>query len=221
VAGLRCLYVSSQGPSQFVQFPSFFNIGTVNVANSAIAANFAVPATAKLSGSFQAAALNPFVADFRFSATDSLASSLPQLGILETASTSSSFTNVPGRYELLVGRGRTYGLSLSAGLRLGTDFIGTLNLPVPPEAISVSGDTTHNFTLPQLPGAVKLTGRVTDSDGRCVKDVFVSAYTESIDGSAGAALSSTGMTDANGNFGLTVLRGKGYRLEFVPRQPGP
>ena len=114
---------------------------------------------------------------------------LPNLGYGEQ-------TREDGRYYLVVGPG-TYSLSL--GAPQGTPF-----LSVQKEGLSLRTDTTLDFTLER---GVFLSGKVTDPDGKPLKDTYVGVFNK--EGAGGAN------TDADGNYRFPVRPGA-YELSVNP-----
>jgi hypothetical protein len=221
LTGLDCPYITSPGPpTSPPQFLEFFNMGSVNVAGSAVTADFAVPNIAKLSGKVQPTSFPPYGVGFSFSATDISAVQFRQLSPLQVPSTYSTGFDASGRYEILLGLARKYGVYLTAALYQGSEFVGSLVNPSPLAVVDFASESAYDFNPPQLPGAVTLSGRITDSNGRGVKDVSVYANTGSVNSAAHTAFfSNTVLTDVNGDFHLLVLSGKDYLLIFAPRPP--
>jgi protocatechuate 3,4-dioxygenase beta subunit len=103
----------------------------------------------------------------------------------------------------------------------GTNMLGVLLFPVAASTVNLTGDTTYNFNLPGLPGEVTVSGRVTDSGGRGVADVAVSAFSQSLTGAANISFAAGVTTDANGNYSIKVLSGTAYQILFYPPIPTP
>jgi hypothetical protein len=87
---------------------------------------------------------------------------------------------------------------------------------VPAAVVTLSGDSRFDISVPNLPGFVTISGRVTDSSGRGLYNVQVDAWSQSLTGLPNAELTNLGMTDEDGNYGFVVLSGTNYRLIFYP-----
>ena len=118
-------------------------------------------------------------------------------------------------------RGRSYSLSLSVPLLEGSRRLGTVAYPASQDTVNLDGDTAYNATLPDLPGKVKIAGRVADSGGQPLAGISVLAYTKSVSGASNLAFSAGTVTDSRGDYAITVVSGTEYELQFIPPIPTP
>jgi hypothetical protein len=202
---------------------SLFNLGAVNVGGSAVTANFAIPALATLSGSvtgggFLAAPLGTSV-----TAADTSAPVVVDFNCAFGNVSSTAGTDLTGQYLMILARNRSFDLNATVMLVQGTQAIGAITYPALPgtQIVNLAGDTNRNFVIPNLPGLVTVSGRVTDGNGQGVKDVAVFAYSESVTGAPNLGFSAGGVTDANGNYSFVVLSGLDYQVMFQPPWPTP
>jgi hypothetical protein len=122
---------------------------------------------------------------------------------------------------MILMRGRSFEVDVLLPLITGTDVLGFVSYPIPASVVNMSGDTTFNFNLPAFPGQVMVSGRVTDSGGRGVSAVAVSAFSQSVTGAPNLGFIAGAQTDANGNYSFVVLSGTNYQITFTPPTPAP
>ena len=116
-------------------------------------------------------------------------------------------------------KNRNFAVGVTLLLTQGTTYIGAVTYPTSTTPVSMSADTTLNLTVPNLPGQVNISGKVSDGSGNGVANVTVSATSQSITGAANVGFTGGGTTDANGNYVITVLSGTNYQVIFVPPTP--
>lgn len=201
------------------QILSIFGIGSARVAGTT-AANFTIPATAKLSGTVRGPELAggpPAV----LSASDTSVPNLP-LGCASTSSISSIAALEPSRtYQMTLASGRTYAVQLVLPAVQGAESNGSLGLPVPARLVPLPGTSTQDFDIPPLPPRFILSGRVTDAGGGPVAAALVSATTTEVSGITGAFFSVSTRTGTDGTYRMPVLSGTNYQLSFSPVIPSP
>jgi hypothetical protein len=199
---------------------SLFNIGTANVAGDTTA-NYSVPATARLSGRVQLSG-QPILPGGTVGALDTSGPTLTGFALVSPPTDSTATADiVTGQYQMVLMRNRTHDVHVSIPFLQGTTLIGLLGFPVPANTVSMAGDTTLDFNVPAPPGQVTIAGKVTDSSGRGVAEVGVSAFTTALTGVPTLSFSGFAQTDVNGNYQLIVLNGTNYQVTFVPPLPNP
>ena len=184
---------------------AIYNLGSATISGNTVIPAFTVPATATVSGQVNSTGGWP-LAD-----TLVTASALPAIYGGCMADT------VSAQYEMILPTNVTYGVGVSMSLMRGQIYMGSLSFPLPGMSWTLSSNTTNlDFTVPTLPGFVTISGRVTDSGGNPVSDATVTAYSLSITGVPAVQYSNHVLTDANGNYSMSVLSGTGYILSFYP-----
>ncbi len=203
---------------------AIYSIGTINVSADVSGVNFSVPATAKLSGTIQGPGVTPPLVGTSALAADTSAPQVTQVLCAYPPTASSGTADMlTAQYQLLLATNRTYDLSVSVTLiEGGSTYIGSVIYPVSGAAsLTLTSDTTHDFTLPAFPAQVSVSGQVTDSSGKGVSGAFVTAYSQTITGAPDLGFTSGAQTDANGNYQFVVLSGTNYQLTFTPPAPAP
>ena len=202
-----------------------FNIGTVNVSGMDVTADLPLQPTAKLSGRITIGN-SPVPAGAQVVIVD---------GTVPTdnpwPATSTVYTYNSEQYTSYLLTGRNYSVTASIPPDGLVDFHPGINFginplityPRIPNTITLSGDTVIDFNLPVLPGYVTISGRVTDASGNGVKDVAVDVFGEMLTGAPNTAFSSSTITDAKGNYSVSVISGNNYQLKFTPpvAKPSP
>ncbi len=197
----------------------FFNVGSVTV-NGNQTSNLQVPAFSIVSGTVTNAGATGIAADTRISSTDSTRPAISTNSCGFFAGSVLGFVAPSnGAYALYVPNGRAQTMIIDYPVG---DY-GYLEFPWPGRQIpALTGNRTENFTAPALPGTVTISGKVTDPQGKGVKNVYVNATSEQITGVTGALFDGwTATTDSNGRYALKVLSGTGYTLTFTPPEPQP
>jgi hypothetical protein len=183
-------------------------LGSVTISSNTAIPTFAVPETVKLSGTVNNVALPAF-----------------GISISATTSDASVYSSVSAEmmtaiYQMILPKNRTYGVGVGVSLVSETTFLGLVNFPIPATSIALNGDTANfNFTVPNLPDQVTISGRVIDSSNNPVSGAFISATSQSLTGVPNVRFMNYGQTDANGNYSVTVRSGSNYQLMFIPPIP--
>jgi len=175
-------------------------------------ANFTIPARSNIHGKVR-------MADLSAAPINSVVSSLePQL-----ANLGKDVCNVPiadnlaaidatGNYEMMLANGKSYQLALTVPQGSGIVHYATGRT-----IENLSGARVEDFLLPALPGAVTISGKVTNPEGVGLKGVTVTAETDKVTtDTTGIGFSSSTVTDDSGNYAISVLKGTEYRLKFTP-----
>jgi hypothetical protein len=198
-----------------------YNLGSASISGNTVLPAFAVPLTARLSGTISGTGLPPMIIGASVTASDTSASPITQLTCAAPLTSSSAGADFnTGQYQMILARNRTYGVNASVPLlQGGTTMIGILSFPVNATNVSLSQDTVLNFNLPALPVQVTISGRVTAGSGQPVSGVAVVVSSQSITGAPNLGFSGFAQTDANGNYSLVVLSGTNYQVIFVPPTP--
>jgi hypothetical protein len=99
-------------------------------------------------------------------------------------------------------------------------LLGTISFPLPASSVNLAQDTPNfDFTVPALPVQVTLSGRVTDSSGKPVSSVAITASSTSITGGQISQFNAFAQTDASGNYSMLLLSGTNYLISFIPPPP--
>jgi hypothetical protein len=200
---------------------SLLNVGSLSVSGNTTGASFSVPPTARLSGTVQAPA--GVFPGSSVRVTDTSAPVPTEITCCSEPATSSTivdFTN-NNQYQMFLTRNRSYQLAASV-VMLGTGGVGAITYPVSPSPLSLNADITRDLAIPALPGSVTVSGKVTDTGGKGVSNVIVTASSQSISGASGVGYTALGgMTDADGNFSFSVLMGTNFLINFMPPMPNP
>jgi hypothetical protein len=183
------------------------NLGSVSISGNTVIPPLTVPATARLSGTihsteplFGASVAANDLATFVFSTS------------------AADFLNA--QYQAILPRSRTYLVSVSTALMQGTTLLGTISFPLPASSVNLAQDTPNfDFTVPALPVQVTLSGRVTDSSGKPVSSVAITASSTSITGGQISQFNAFAQTDASGNYSMLLLSGTNYLISFIPPPP--
>jgi len=195
----------------------FYNVGSVQV-NGARTANFAVPAFSTLSGTVARTGANGMPAGSSIvSGDNTIPAVTTAMCNYHAGSSSGPIGGSDGAYSIHVisGRAQTVGITYPHGANGGR-----VMFPFPGRQVAaLNGNRTESFTIPALPGAVSITGKVTNPQSQGVGNVSVSATTESVTGATGVMFTSMTTTDTNGNYTLSVLSGTNYTLTFAPPPP--
>jgi len=210
-------------PDEFTSSASLYNIDTVAVSTSEamdITANLTVPDLVNLTGNVTQVGVptlpdesTALAIDATFSAESFLVQCYPQFG--------ASFSPVEsGEYAMKIISGRNYDVAASVPVtEIGKEDEGSMISPLfgSNTRSYTDSQSTQDIQLPAIPDTVTLSGKVTGPDGNPVEGVMVSATTVGGVNSAGNAMFSAGtVTDAQGNYSLTVLKGISYRIDFDP-----
>ena len=199
-------------PITFSTFQSqslgLLNLGSVTVSGSMTIPPLTIPAMAKLSGTIRS-------------------SGEPLLGATVTATDSGNniystsmadFLNA--QYQAILPVSRTYLVNVATSLMQGTTLLGTISFPLTASSVNLAQDVANfDFTVPGLPAQVTISGQVTDSGGRPVGNVVISASSTSITGGQISQFNAFAQTDASGNYSMVVLSGTNYTIYFIPLPP--
>ncbi len=200
-----------------------YSVGTVNMTADTSGVNFSLPSMVKLTGTIQGPGVTPPLIGTAVIANDTGAPQVTQvLCAYPPTGSSGAADMLTAQYQLLLAGNRTYALSVSVTLIEGETFIGSVIYPVSGSTtLTLTSDTTHDFTLPAFPAQVNVSGQVTDSAGHGVNGAFVTAYSRTLTGAPDLGFTSGAETDANGNYHFVVLSGTDYQLTFTPPTPAP
>jgi hypothetical protein len=198
-----------------------YNLGSASISGNVVLPAFAVPPTARLSGTISGAGLTLPIFGANVTASDTSAPLITQITLAGPPAASSAGADLmTGQYQMILARNRMYDVNVSVPLMQGaTTMIGILDFPVSANIVSLNQDTVVNFSLPALPGQVTISGRVTDGGGQPVSGVGVAAFSQSITGATNLGFTAGTQTDANGNYSIVVLSGTNYQVIFVPPTP--
>ncbi|MGA2262565.1 MAG: carboxypeptidase-like regulatory domain-containing protein [Acidobacteriota bacterium] len=210
----------SDAPIQFSLFQSeslnLYNVGSLVVAAGPATGNFAAPSLAQLSGTISGGGVTSLLGT-SVTAQDTSAP-VSAVGFFAAPASSSATTDFLGHYQMILAQNRSFSVNVSVLLMSGSTPLGTILYPVPSTVVNLPANTVQDFNLPNLPNTATIHGRVTDSIGG-VANVAVNAYSQSITGAANTSFSASTITDANGNYSITVLSGTNYQVIFVPPVP--
>jgi len=184
------------------------NLGSASISGNTTIPPFTVPAMAKLSGTIQSSGLPLFGA--------TVAARDPANSVFST----SLADFLASQYQAILPRGITYSVSASTALMQGTTFLGTISFPLPASSVSLPQDVANfDFTVPALPIQVTISGQVTDSSGKPVSGVAITANSTSITGGQISQFTAFTQTDASGNYSMLLLSGTNYLISFIPPPP--
>jgi hypothetical protein len=202
---------------------AIYNLGTAAVSADATGVNFTVPATATLSGRVQGPSLTPPLIGTFVAATDTGAPQVEQvLCAYPPVASGGAADMLSGQYQLLLASNRTYSPQVTVMLLSGETFLGSVLFPVPTASpLTLTSNATLDFNLPAFPAQVTVSGQVTDSSGRGVSGVSVSAYSQALTGAASLGFTGGAATDSSGSYRFVVLSGTNYQLSFTPPPPAP
>jgi hypothetical protein len=217
-------YVVSVGrqPIQFLLLQSeslqLYNLGSVTIPGGSGQLNFAIPATAILSGTISSGnvTIPPGTA---VTATDTSAPQITQIVCCDIPSTSAT-SNLLGQYQMVLAQGRSFAVSATVQFWPGVNLLSMIRYPETPGSTNLSASTTLDLPIPRIPASANIFGPVTDSLGNPVANVVVIAYSKSIQNAAGMGFTAMGKTDIYGNYSIIVLSGTSYQVTFVPPAPG-
>ena len=201
--------------SQF-ELLSLFNLGSVNVSDAPVTAHFTVPATARIFGNVQVSGVSSFSISHFVTASDMSAPRTTDSSMCVLPPAFSSANVDASEYQMILARNRSYELDLTILLQQESQGVDVLVFPATPAMVTLNGDTNLDFNVPSLPGRVTISGRVTDSSGRGLRNVSVTASTQSLSGTTNVGFTAGATTDSNGNYRFTVLSGTNYKVLFVP-----
>jgi hypothetical protein len=206
-------YKVSLSSSWGFSYLGLLHLGSASISGSTVLPPFAVPAMAKLSGTVHGLGAAPFAQGADVGATDA-----PAGGNV----TGFSLAGANGQYQLTLQKDVTYKVVVGASVLQGTQIWGGLSFPWhgPQDygnSVSLGQDTANfDFTAPGLPATVIISGHVTDSSGKALANISVTAGSFSITGGEVIEFSTFGQTDAAGFYSLVVLSGTNYVLTFTP-----
>jgi hypothetical protein len=183
------------------------------VAGGTLGADFTFPARSTVRGKVRMADLSPAPANTAVAAFDPQAPRPTNDPTNIVVIQNSALVDATGNYQMLLSNGKSYGLALTL-----PHPNGTLTYETGRTVENLAGDRVEDFLLPALPGAVTISGRVTNSEGQGLKGVTVFAETDQLANTPGIGFSSTAVTDDAGNYTLTVLSAASYRVDFAPAE---
>lgn len=199
-----------------------FNIGALTVSSNTTA-DYTVPNLVSLNGTVNT--ITPWASlGGDVMATDTSGPSVDPFAFLAPPKTSSvAVSSSALSYQLLLAQNRTYSMNITHSItgNVPSTPLGEIFFPVTISTVNMNGNNNYNFTVPNLPGQVAISGRVIDGSGAGVADVAVSAYSESLTGASNVGFAAGGTTDSNGNYGFSMLSGTNYQVTFTPQNPTP
>ncbi|HUV12659.1 MAG TPA: hypothetical protein VMY18_03385, partial [Acidobacteriota bacterium] len=214
------------------QLTSLYDIGRVNLGGSSlthlvgtanITANFAVPATASLSGLLSEAGKSTLSEGSFVSAQDTRAPGF--FGFFGGLGDGFSVGSPPGSggFDLTLAVSQQY--SLYAGIALDDNRFWGTPAELSSDLISFSGAMTRNFSFPSRPAEVTLSGQVMGpvltemAANVAASNVSVSVICRNLSGAPDTMFTGTTNTDGAGNYSINVLSGSACEVEFVPALP--
>ncbi len=204
------LYMNVQFSDDRMQQVTVSKVGDVTIGSSPAVADFTLPPLARLSGTL--------------SWTDATEASIYATDRSAPASGPSiTGADTSGQYQMTLVKDRVYDIQVGqhvVRLRDQADY-GVVRYPFPSSVVNLSADTRLDISVPDLPGGVVISGRVTDGSGRGIGNVSVNVMSESITGVPGARLGNGDRTDREGYYRIPVLNGTNYTLTFYPPVPAP
>ncbi len=205
------------------QSTSIYNVGAATVNSAPVTANFTAPATARLSGSVKVAGTPVLTQGALFFAEDRSAGIPQPTDCVFPPVSSSSSLDASGGYDTRLVTNRAHGIGVSVPVFKGatTAVAGSASYPALTRDLTLGADAVSDFNLPAFPAQVRITGKVTDSTGKGVKNVSVSAFSKELSGAADLGYAGLAQTDAGGNYELILLSGVNYEIQFIPPTPEP
>jgi hypothetical protein len=200
-----------------------YNLGNLNVTGDGAAGDYAIPATARLTGAVSGG--KPLLASLPQSTSinvnDTTLPAIPASSCCVPPAVSNATIDLSGQYQMILPQNRTVGFGVEIPFNLpSTGLPAEVYFTPNPSTLNLLGDSLFNFTIPPLsPPSVTIFGVVTDGAGHALPNVAVTASSQSISGAPGVSYSVTGTTDIYGRYSIWILSGTQYRLTFVP--PGP
>lgn len=196
-----------------------YNLGHLTVGGGPATGNYAIPATAMLSGTISGGGLPSIPSGTVVTATDTSAPRITQLACCTPPALSFATPDGSGQYRMVLAQNRSFAVSVGAPLGMGRS--GIVSYPLTSSPVNLGGDTTLNFNIPSIVLRVQIFGNVNDGMGHVLADVVVTAFSQEITGAANAGFSTSVKTDIYGNYALLVPAGTNYQLTFVPPAPAP
>ncbi len=200
---------------------ALYNLGSVNLDGGPVALNLTIPATARISGAVRAGWLTGPAFGIQVSAADRTAPTVSDFDLISAPSTNVADADTAGQYQIALIPGRAYDFGLTLPYFDGSRRLGTISYLLPTNPVTPGSVTIVDFPLPDLPVRVTIKGRITDTMGVGLADVGVTASTQAVTGAPGMGFSASTLTDANGNYSLSIFSGSGYQLQAVPPKPLP
>jgi hypothetical protein len=193
------------------------DLGKVTVSGADLAANFALPATVRLTGTLQVPQVKGFC-------TFSYAS-------VSTAAASQTSLASGGGFQMLLTTGRRYRFSATLTVaEMGAapsytengdcTFASEGTLTFFGREVVLTSDAIEGLDIPALPDFVTIYGRVTDRTGEGVR-ASVSAEGTPLRMGTAATFLVRGETDHRGYYRLLVPSGIDYELSFNPSAGSP
>ncbi len=211
----------SASPIQFLPLQTealeLYAIGSLAVVGGPTTANFALPSTAKLSGTISGGSPSGTLV----SAIDTSAPATTQTSCCTPPAGSTATADATGNYQMILAANRSFAAGVMMQVSVTAGEFDTISYPLSSNTLSLGGDTTLNFSIPAISRRVQIYGNVNDGQGHVLADVVVTAYSQSITGAANVGFSTSTKTDIYGNYRLLVPGGTNYRVTFVPPAPTP
>lgn len=209
-------------PLQSQSALTIYSLGTLSVSGAPATGSFSIPSTATLSGTINGLGSSGFFGGTSVDASDSSAPVPTQLVCCAFPATSAAMPSIlNNQYQMILALNRSYTLQVSTLVVQGTTLLGIATYPLSSTPVNLTANSVLDFNFPALPSTSTISGRVTDSSGKGVAKVAVSAYSQSITGAANLEFVAVATTDSNGDYTLTVLSGTNYTVVFYPPSPTP
>lgn len=120
-----------------------------------------------------------------------------------------------GMYRMTTPPG-TYNVGAAVDIDLGQGQQGSLVFPFPFQSLTVAGNQTRDFTVPNTPAVVVISGTVRTQQGQPVAGAVVGAFSTTITNTPNVAFASSTETNSAGMYQLRVLSGTNYTVEAEP-----
>ncbi|MCS6806382.1 MAG: carboxypeptidase-like regulatory domain-containing protein [Acidobacteriota bacterium] len=187
----------------------FIAMGTVTVSGPQTF-NFTLPNGVNLSGVVRRANGSP-VPGAVVSATTNVNNPLQATSATSTVPEQTT----TGQYRMTIPAG-TYNVGAITDIDLGQGQEGSLIFPFPFQSLTVAGNQTRDFTVPNTPAVVVISGTVRTQQGQPVAGAVVGAFSTTITNTPNVAFGVSTETNSAGMYQLRVLSGTNYTVEAEP-----
>jgi hypothetical protein len=152
-------------------------------------------------------------------AIDTTAPSVTQLTCCAAPSASSATSDFLAQYQMVLPQNRNLSAATTVSLGTGLNLFSTIRYTPSPGPGSLTGNAAFPFVIPRLPVTTTIFGTVTDSLGKPVANVGVTATSQSVQDAANVVFTGLVMTNALGQYSVAVLSGTNYQVTFTPPLP--